>query len=180
MITHKKSTLTLESGEIVEAQSPIIISASRATDIPAFYTDWFFNRLDKGYLDWRNPFNGSTLHISFENTRFIVFWSKNPLPLIPHLNKLKAKNIDFYIHYTLNDYEKEKYEPNLPKLQQRIDSFKHLADTAGSERLIWRFDPLMLTDKISIESLLERIQNIGNQLKGYSQKLVFSFAILSR
>ena len=63
------------------AQTPLIVSASRATDIPAFYADWFFHRLEKGYIRWRNPFSGQDIYVSFANTRFIVFWSKNPEPL---------------------------------------------------------------------------------------------------
>ena len=77
-----------DSGAEVTAQAPLIISASRATDIPAFYADWFFRRLEKGYVRWRNPFSGQDSYVSFGNTRFIVFWSKNPAPLLPYLPKV--------------------------------------------------------------------------------------------
>ncbi|MDY5240134.1 MAG: DUF1848 family protein, partial [Alistipes senegalensis] len=79
--------ITTEAGETVRAQAPVIISASRATDIPAFYADWFFDRLEKGYSVWTNPFNGVKSYISYARTRLIVFWSKNPRPLLPHLGK---------------------------------------------------------------------------------------------
>ena len=98
-----KKTITTEKGELVEAQSPLIISASRSTDIPAFYADWFFYRLEKGYSAWTNPFNGVRSYVSYTDTRFIVFWSKNPKPLLRHLDKLIEKNIGCYIQYTLND-----------------------------------------------------------------------------
>ncbi len=171
----KKVNIITSKGEHKEAQSPIIISASRSTDIPAFYSDWFFHRLDEGYLEWTNPFNRKKIFISFEDTRLIVFWSKNPQPLIQHLGKLKTKKINTYIQYTLNDYENEKLEASVPILQQRIDTFKKLVDTLGFGKVIWRFDPLLLSDAIDIYTLLDRIENIGNQLAGYTEKLVFSF-----
>lgn len=171
-----KIKIQRENGEIVDAQAPIIISASRSTDIPTFYTDWFFHRLKVGYSAWINPFNGIKSYVSYQNTRFIVFWSKNPRPLLNHLGYLKEKNIGCYILYTLNDYEKEKLEQGLPPLQQRIDTFKQLVDKLGKGHVIWRFDPLILTDDISIDSLLSKIEHIGDQLQGYTEKLVFSYA----
>ncbi|WP_304648973.1 DUF1848 family protein, partial [uncultured Duncaniella sp.] len=101
---NEKIKLTLGDGNIVEAQAPQIVSASRATDIPAFYNEWFFNRLDKGYARWRNPYNGKDSYVSFDDTKFIVFWSKNPAPLLPFLPILKQKGIGCYIQFTLNDY----------------------------------------------------------------------------
>ena len=91
MATWKKEELARENGEIVPMQVPEIISASRSTDIPAFYADWFFARLEKGYSAWTNPFNGVRSYVSYKNTRFIVFWSKNPRPLLPHLDYLKER-----------------------------------------------------------------------------------------
>ena len=91
-------------------QVPEIVSASRSTDIPAFYADWFFHRLKVGYSAWTNPFNGVRSFVSYEKCRFIVFWSKNPEPLLGHLDELKDRNIGCYIQYTLNDYEKEGLE----------------------------------------------------------------------
>ena len=165
-----------ENGEVVKAQAPLIISASRSTDIPAFYADWFFHRLKVGYSAWTNPFNGKKLFVSYNKTRFIVFWSKNPRPLLNHLNFLKERNIGCYIQFTLNDYEKEGLERGVPKLSERIDTFKQLVDNLGMGRVIWRFDPLILTDDISIDTLLSKIERIGDQLKGYTEKLVFSYA----
>lgn len=165
-----------ENGEVVKAQAPLIISASRSTDIPAFYADWFFHRLKVGYSAWTNPFNGKKLFVSYNKTRFIVFWSKNPRPLLNHLNFLKERNIGCYIQFTLNDYEKEGLERGVPKLSERIDTFKQLVDNLGMGRVIWRFDPLILTDGISIDTLLSKIERIGDKLKGYTEKLVFSYA----
>lgn len=174
--TAEKIRIMLDSGISAEAQSPVIVSASRSTDIPAFYADWFFERLKLGYSAWTNPFNGVTSYISYGKTRFIVFWSKNPRPLLVHLDYLKEKNIQCYIQYTLNDYETEGLEKGVPPLTQRIETFKMLVDKLGKGRVIWRFDPMILTDKISIHELLAKVKNIGDQLKDYTEKLVFSFA----
>lgn len=164
------------SGEKVLAQAPMIISASRSTDIPAFYADWFFKRLEIGYSAWTNPFNGVKSYVSYDNTRFIVFWSKNPRPLIQYLDYLQERKIGTYIQYSLNDYEANGLERGVPSLQYRIDTFKMLVDRLGLGSVIWRFDPMILTDEINAETLLERVENIGDQLKGYTEKLVFSYA----
>ena len=171
-----KSIEIIINGNPVKAQAPLIVTASRSTDIPAFYADWFFGRLEKGYSAWINPFNGVKSYVSYENTRFIVFWSKNPFPLLNHLDELEARNIGCYIQYTLNDYEAEGLEKGVPPLAFRIDTFKKLVDRLGKGRVIWRFDPMILTDTISIDSLLEKVERIGDQLVGYTEKLVFSFA----
>ena len=176
MANWSKESLPRENGEIVQMQIPEIVSASRSTDIPAFYADWFFHRLKVGYSAWTNPFNGVKSYVSYKNTRFIVFWSKNPKPLLNHLDYLKERNIDCYIQYTLNDYEKEKLEQGVPTIGHRIDTFKRLVDKLGKGGVIWRFDPLILTDDISIDKLLTKIEKIGDQLEGYTEKLVFSYA----
>lgn len=175
MATWKHIDLTID-GQLFKAQAPVIVSASRSTDIPAFYADWFFKRLEIGYSAWTNPFNGVKSYVSYDKTRFIVFWSKNPRPLLNHLNELKERGIGCYIQYSLNDYEEEKLERGVPPIAERIDTFKKLVDALGFGGVIWRFDPLMLTDDIDIDKLLMKIENIGDQLKGYTEKLVFSFA----
>lgn len=176
MVKHQTISIRNDNGTEVIAHAPLIISASRATDIPAFYTDWFFRRLEKGYVRWRNPFSGQDSYVSFGNTRFIVFWSKNPAPLLPQLSTLKERGIGCYIQYTLNDYETEGLEPNLRPLQQRIETFRRLVDVLGFGGVVWRFDPLILTDRITIDTLLEKIAHIADVLVGYTEKLVFSFA----
>lgn len=176
MTTWTKINREKEDGTIVPMQAPLIVSASRSTDIPAFYADWFFHRLEVGYSAWTNPFNGVKSYVSYENTRFIVFWSKNPRPLLHHLDYLNERHIGCYIQYTLNDYKKEQLEQKVHPLTERIDTFRILVDKLGVGRVIWRFDPLILTDEITIDTLLEKIEYIGNQLQGYTEKLVFSFA----
>ncbi len=165
-----------QNGDKVDAQAPIIISASRSTDIPAFYADWFVERLKSGYVRWKNPFNGVSLYVTFSKARLVVFWSKNPKPIINHLDFIKEKIPNYYFQFTLNDYDKEKLEPNVPNVQSRIETFIELSEKVGKEKVIWRFDPLILTDKIGVDELLSKVENIGNQLNGYTEKMVFSFA----
>ena len=174
-----KIQVTRENGEVVDAQAPIIVSASRSTDIPAFYADWFLHRLKVGYSAWTNPFNGVRSYVAYDKTHLIVFWSKNPRPLLDKggcLDYLAEKGINCYIQYTLNDYVTEQLERGVPPLQDRIDTFKRLVDRLGFGKVIWRFDPLILTDQISVDDLLAKAKNIGDQLKGYAEKMVFSYA----
>ena len=171
-----KVRIKLDNGQYADAQAPVIVSASRSTDIPAFYADWFFDRLKKGYSAWTNPFNGVKGYVSYEKSRFIVFWSKNPERLLPHLDYLKERNINCYLQYTLNDYDDERLEKNVPKVEERIATFKALVAKMGKGHVIWRFDPLILTDTIDIDLLLKKIEGVAKELVGYTEKLVFSFA----
>ena len=142
-MTDKIRILT-DNGKQVEASAPIIISASRSTDIPAFYAKWFFNRLAKGYCVWYNPFNQQPIYISFKNCRVIVFWTKNPKPILPYLHILDEMGIHYYFQVTLNDYVNEGFEPNIASVDERVDTFKQLSQKIGKERIIWRFDPLII------------------------------------
>jgi DNA repair photolyase len=171
-----KIKITNDAGEVVDAQAPVIVSASRSTDIPAFYADWFVERWKKGYVKWTNPFNGVPLYVSFKNTRAVVFWSKNPRPMLKHLDFLDIHVKNYYFQYSLNDYEKEGYEGNVPPLDKRIETFITLSEKIGKDKIIWRFDPLLLTEQIEVNELLVRVKNIGDQLVNYTNKLVFSYA----
>lgn len=171
----EKVSIHTDSGEVVEATAPVIISASRSTDIPAFYAKWFFNRLAKGYCAWYNPFNQQKMFISFKKCKVVVFWTKNPKPILPYLHELDERGIHYYFQVTLNDYVKEGFEPNVPSVDDRVETFKKLSGMIGKERVIWRFDPLIIMPNITPRDLLTRIWHIGNKLKGYTDKLVFSF-----
>jgi len=175
--TWEDTIITRDNGEVVQGKAPVIISASRSTDIPAFFAKWLFSRLEKGYCTWYNPFNKSQpYYVSFINTRVIVFWTKNPEPILPYLEKLDQYGIHYYFQYTLNDYEKEGFEPGIPELGRRIKTFIKLSNLIGKEKVIWRFDPLILSDQLTVRDLLKKIWFVGNQIKGYTAKLVFSFA----
>ena len=171
----EKITIRTDAGEVVEAMAPVIISASRSTDIPAFYAKWFFNRLEKGYCVWYNPFNQKPSYVSFSKCKVVVFWTKNPEPIIQYLPELDKRGIHYYFQVTLNDYVREGFEPNVPSVEERVATFKKLVKIIGKERVIWRFDPLIVTKEITPRELLKRIWNVGNLLKGCTEKLVFSF-----
>lgn len=169
--------LITDNGEEKTAIAPMIISASRSTDIPAFHSQWMINRLKKGYVCWKNPFNRTQKqYISFNEARLFIFWTKNPQPMIRHLHLLDQIGLNYYFQFTLNNYEKEGFEPNVPPLENRIETFRHLSQLIGKEKVIWRFDPLLLTEELTVFELLTRISWIGNQLISHTNKLVFSFA----
>lgn len=171
----KKQIITLENGTTTEAQTPTIISASRSTDIPAFYGDWFVKRWEAGYIKWTNPFNGKPLYVSLKSARCVVFWTKNPRAFMKHLDWCDKNIPNYYFQFSLNDYDKEQYEAKVSSVESRIKSFKELSTRLGKERVVWRFDPLILTHDIDINELLKRVKRIGDELKDFTQKLVFSF-----
>jgi len=171
-----KTTVKTPNG-VQQAIAPLVISASRATDIPAFHSVWFMERFRAGYCVWINPFNRTMKqYVSFEQCKVIVFWSKNPAPLMPYLSELADKGIRFYFQFTLNDYVAEGLEPNVPALEDRIATFLNLSETIGKEKVIWRFDPIFLGQGLTIEHILEKIHRLGVKLSPYTEKLVFSFA----
>jgi DNA repair photolyase len=170
----KKKTIKTPNGD-VEGIAPIIISASRATDITALYSDWFIRRLTQGYVKWINRFSGQHQYVSFEKARAFVFWTKNPEPFIKYLPELDRRNLNYYFTYSLNDYEAEGLEPNLPPLKHRIETFNKLSDTIGKEKVVWRFDPLVLSESITTDRILEKIQSVGSHIRGHTSKLVISF-----
>jgi len=160
--------------------TPVIVSASRSTDIPAFYADWFLSRIKAGYCSWVNPFNREKFKVSFAKTRMIVFWSKNPKSMLGRLDELESLGCkNYYFQVTLNDYVREGLEPRVPPVDDRIETFQALADRIGRERVVWRYDPLLLSDALTTDELLARIAKIGSALKGFTEKLVFSFADIS-
>jgi DNA repair photolyase len=172
--------ITRDDGDEVSAMAPVIISASRSTDIPAFFSEWFMNRLKKGYATWLNPFNHRLSYVSFAKTRVVVFWTKNPASMLERLDELDAMGLNYYFQFTVNDYENEYFEPNVPPLDARIKTFQELSNRLGAERVVWRFDPLLLTDTLSVPALLEKVQRVGDRLHPYTRKLVFSFADIAR
>lgn len=177
MKTSESNILTLPDGSRVKASFPVVVSASRATDIPAFFAEWFSKRLAQGYCAWVNPFNAhQKMYVGFAKTRAFVFWSKNPKPLFRYLPMLEDKGLGYYFQFTLNDYMAENLEPGVASLEKRIDTFLELSQRIGPERVVWRFDPLLGGPKLPPELLLERINSLADKLHGATRKLVVSFA----
>ena len=176
-MTVQKIKILNDRGEEVEAIAPVIISASRSTDIPTYFSKWFVHRFNsgKGYITWYNPFNQKPLHVSFRNTKIIVFWTKNPKPMLPYLQELDNSGVHYYFQFTLNDYYREGFEPNVPSVSNRIETFKRLSDKIGPDRVIWRFDPILFTKTLPPYEVASRIFRISKELKNYTNKLVVSF-----
>lgn len=155
----------------------MIISASRRTDIPAFYADWFMNRVREGYFHRVNPFNSkqvSGFSLKPEDVDAICFWTKNPRPLMKHLDELDSLGFNYYFQFTLNAYDKT-FEPNVPPLQVRIETMIELADRIGSERVVWRYDPVILSSVTPVTWHLKQVEQIASQLQDATRRLVFSF-----
>lgn len=154
---------------------PTILSASRSTDIPAFYPEWFINRLQKGFIRWKNPFNQKDHFVDLSAVAAVVFWSKNPKPIIPYLKALDRKKVDYYFQYTVNDYDDNGFEPGVPKLKDRVETFKRLSSLLGKERVVWRFDPICLSENIDAYKIIEKLSNVGDLIAEYTEQLVISF-----
>lgn len=154
---------------------PYILSINRFTDVPAFYADWFFDHFRRGWMvSATQSFSGKTYLINFSKTVGMVFWSKDPERFLPYLSLLRERFI-FYFHYTLNDYEKDGLEQGISNLTKRIDAFYTLSEIVGKGHVIWRYDPIIMSNRLGIEEHLERIYHIGNKLRGYCERLVVSF-----
>jgi len=153
----------------------MIISASRRTDIPAFYSDWFIKRMQEGFVLVRNPMNPhqvSSVSLKREDVDCIVFWTKNPEDMLPKLDRLDG--YPFYFQFTLNPYGQE-LEPGVPRKAQVIDIFKRLSDRIGKERVIWRYDPIILNNTMDISWHEQYFDVLAGSLFGYTTKCIISF-----
>lgn len=153
----------------------MILSVSRRTDIPAFYSSWFFNRIKEGFVYVRNPMNMhrvSKIMLTPQQIDCIVFWSKNPKPMIGRLHELEA--YDYYFQFTINPYDTllEKY---VPKKRKVIDTFRALSDIIGPHRVIWRYDPILFTDSIGLNYHREYFAKLAKLLAGYTNRCAISF-----
>ena len=157
----------------------MIISVSRRTDIPAFYSEWFFNRIKEGYVDVLNPFNSkqaNRISLKKDDVDCFVFWTKNPKPMLSRLNELDGFN--YYFQFTINSYGND-LEPNVPsKSKEIINTFIELSTKIGKEKVIWRYDPIILTDKYNIDWHVKYFEALANRLSGYTNKCVISFVDL--
>ena len=159
----------------------MIISASRRTDIPTYYSEWFFNRIKEGYVLVRNPMNAhqiSKINLSPDVVDGIVFWTKNPIPMLNKLDRLQAYT--YYFQFTLNSYGQD-VETHVPSKQSTIiPAFKKLSDTIGPERVIWRYDPVFLNETYTPEYHLRYFEQLAKILHPYTKKCTFSFIDMYR
>ena len=154
----------------------MILSVSRRTDIPNYYSEWFFNRIKEGFLYVRNPMNAhqvSKIDITPEVVDCIVFWTKNPEPMLDRLDELAS--YDYYFQFTLTGYGKD-MECNIPHKKDRmIPVFQELSKKIGMKKVIWRYDPIIFTKKYTPEYHLKAFEQIAATLQGYTEKCVISF-----
>lgn len=136
-------------------------------------------RIREGYVRWRSPFNQHEFRVDFRNVGGVVFWSKNATPLFPYLDEISRKGYDYYFQLTVNDYESEGFEPNVPLLLDRIEAFKALSRKLGPDRVVWRFDPICLAEGLGVKDVLKRIARVGDELSSYTRQLVVSFVDVS-
>lgn len=154
----------------------MILSVSRRTDIPNYYSEWFYNRIKEGFLYVRNPMNDrqiSRIDLSPQVVDCIVFWTKNPADMLPRLEELHG--YQYYFQFTLTGYGRD-IEPNLPdKRTELIDTFKKLSEKIGKDRVIWRYDPILVNRRYTLDYHLKAFGEIAASLKGYTEKAVISF-----
>ncbi|MDL2314414.1 DUF1848 domain-containing protein [Desulfovibrio sp. OttesenSCG-928-C14] len=155
----------------------MIISASRRTDIPAFYSGWFMKRIAAGLVLVPNPWNSrqlGQLRLAPEITDCIVFWTKNPEPMLDKLKALDDLGYRYYFSFTLTPYGPD-LEKNLPPKSRVLDTFKILADRLGPRRVDWRFDPILLSPEYPIQRHLESFGEMCAQLQGYTERCIINF-----
>ena len=156
----------------------MILSVSRRTDIPAFYSDWFYNRIREGQVCVRNPMNRhqvSKIRLSPDVIDCIVFWSKNPAPMLPRLDELA--DYMYYFQFTVTPYDRE-LEKGLLQKEIIIDTFRRLSDRIGPKRVIWRYDPILFSQSMDVQYHLLGFESIAKRLASCTQTCVISFVDL--
>lgn len=155
----------------------MIISASRRSDIPAFYSEWLVNRLKAGYVLVRNPMQPkqvSRITLSPQSVDALVFWTKNPGKMLPLLPEIDALGYSYYFLFTLTPYDAA-LEPGAGDKGEIVDVFKRLSRLIGSEKVIWRYDPVILTDTCTPAWHASTFRLLAEKLSGYTERCIISF-----
>lgn len=154
----------------------MIISVSRRTDIPTYYSEWFYNRIKEGYVLVRNPMNIhqiGKISLAPDVVDGIVFWTKNPVPMLSRICELERYN--YYFQFTLNSYDKD-VEPNIPsKNKIIIPAFQQLSKMIGKDKVIWRYDPIFFNETYTMEYHCKYFQVLAAKLSDYTEKCTVSF-----
>ncbi len=154
----------------------MIISASRRTDIPAFFAKWFINRVREGFCYVPNPMNSkqvAQIDLKLKNVDLFVFWTKNPRPFFPYLHELTESGYKYYFQFTVNNYPKE-FEPNLPHFKEIVGTFQDLSELVGKEKVIWRYDPILISNITDINFHCDNFTQILKQLSPFTDHIVTS------
>jgi hypothetical protein len=153
-----------------------VVSASRRTDIPAFYSRWLVARLRAGFCHVANPFGGQVLRVALrpEDVVALVLFTRDPRPLLRHLPALTAEGYRVYAHVTVNGYPRT-LEPRSPWLPRATSAVGALADAIGADSVVWRYDPIVLTDETPEGWHIARFAGIADRLEGATRECVISF-----
>jgi DNA repair photolyase len=152
----------------------MIISASRKTDIPAFYSEWFMNRFRAGSCKMRNSYNQQVYDVDLSHPSGFVFWTKNLEPLVEHLGEVR-KRAPFMVQYTINNYPKA-IEPNVPELEDILRTVREVSERYGAETVVWRYDPIFLSTLTTPEFHVENFEKIAENLTSCVNEAIISFA----
>lgn len=153
-----------------------IISLSRRTDIPFYFSEWFVEILRKGFLDIKLPFNKKALRVNLKKSEILgfVFWSKNFKPLLKHLEEIEEYSNNFHFHFTINQHP-ENIEPLNFNLKELVSTFEFLSKRYGINSISWRFDPVLPSSVYPFEEQIKNFKKIGSALKGMTEKCITSF-----
>lgn len=155
----------------------MILSVSRRTDIPAFYSKWVMNRIREGFVYVRNPFNYnqvSRVPITSDNVDCIVFWTKDATEMLQYLDELNERKFKYYFQYTITPYKKD-LEPFYDKKPQILDSFIKLSERIGKDKVIFRYDPIILTDFYTTNYHYKKFEIFCKKLHKHTDKIIISF-----
>ena len=158
----------------------MIISASRRTDIPAFYSEWLLNRLREGFVLVRNPFNPnqvSRVPLDPRTVDAIVFWTKNPAPILSRLEEIERLGYCYYFQFTITACDRS-LEQNVPAKPELVATFRQLAKRIGPERVLWRYDPILFTSTLTPARHLRGFEQLAEQLQGSTRRCTISFLSL--
>ncbi len=169
----------------------MILSASRRTDIPGYYSEWLVNRLREGYAYYRNPMNHAQLCkvlLTPENIDCIVFWTKDPAPMMDRLGELDARGYKYYFQFTITPYGLpyrgtavgKQLEPKLKEKKEILETFQFLSERLGRDRVLWRYDPIIINENITEEYHLEQFRTLCHELSDYTELCTISFADVYR
>ena len=153
----------------------MIIQTGMRTDIPAFYSRWFLNRLREGTVLVRNPYDPQSVtryRLDPDVVDLIAFCSKNPAPMLPHMDALQDYGQYWFV--TITPYGRD-IEPNVPDKEKVLENFRRLSDTVGVDSVGWRYDPILITDRYSLQRHIRDFEHMAKTLSGYTESCVISF-----
>lgn len=153
-----------------------VISASRRTDIPAFFPQWFMERIRTGWVDVASPFGGRHYRVSLkpDDVHSIVFWSKDYRNLLPHLTELEQREYRLFFHYTITGLP-HLYEARVPETEAAIETMIHLSQRYSPDHIIWRFDPIVLSDALQEKQTIQRFETLATAMEGHVHRCYISF-----